>query len=53
MYTQFKDDITNYIQNFPESEEPALFGQHLNSEIKMRIEDSKLLNGSLQVLILG
>ena len=50
LFKGFKEDFKAHIAGFPEFEEPAVFGQHANAEITMRIEDSKQFVESLELL---
>ena len=48
--SRFKGEFIDFIGNFPEVENPKIFGQHINAEISMRIEDSKALISALETL---
>lgn len=43
LFGNLRSDLMDYIKGFPEEEPPQIFGQHINAEITMRIEDSKRL----------
>lgn len=50
LFNGLKADMLNFVQELPDYEPPEVFGQHINAEITMRIEDSNQFIEAMTIL---
>jgi dynein heavy chain len=50
IFSGFRNDLLSFVKDLPEHELPEVFGQHINAEITIRIEDSKNFLDALTTL---
>jgi dynein heavy chain len=47
LFAGYRADLLSFVKELPDHETPDVFGQHINAEITMRIENSKVFLDSL------